>query len=84
MHAAYIKKAVSAFMVQACILLKTPSDGISLFSYLVEHTYLSAFYKTIIIVMIKKTVVIVVILFECVVCYHVACSPWDHHIDSSV
>ena len=25
-----------------------------------------------------------VILFECVVCYYVACSPWDHHSDSSV
>ena len=25
-----------------------------------------------------------VILFEGVVCYYVACSPWDHHSDSSV
>ena len=30
-------------MVQACILLKTPSDDVSLCLYLVEHTYLSAF-----------------------------------------
>ena len=29
-------------------------DSISLCSYLVEHIYLSAFYKTIIIVIIKK------------------------------
>ena len=43
------------------------TDNISLCSYLVEHTYLSAFYNTIIIVMIKKAVVIMVILFECVV-----------------
>ena len=32
----------------------------------------------------QKTVVLMVILFECVVCYYVACSPWDHHSDSSV
>ena len=30
------------------------TDDVSLCSYLAEHTYLSAFYKTIIIVMIKK------------------------------
>ena len=42
------------------------TNNVSLCSYLVEHTYLSAFYKTIIMVMIK-TVVILVILFECVV-----------------
>ena len=85
-HACRIKKIMHTntnpvFMVEGCILLKPPSDEISLFSYLVEHTYL---YKTIIIVMIKKTVVIMVILFECVVCYYVACSPWYHHSDSSV
>ena len=79
MCAAYIKKAVSVvsriytntnpvFMGQACILLKPPSDDISLCLYLVEHNYLSAFYKTIIIVMIKKQyVVLMVLLFECVV-----------------
>ena len=36
------------------------TDDVSFCSYLVEHTYLSAFYKTIIIV-------ILVILFVCVV-----------------
>ena len=30
------------------------TDDVSLCSYLVERTYLSAFYKTVIIVMIKK------------------------------
>ena len=51
------------------------TDDVSLCSYLVERTYLSALYKTIIIVMIKKnsnilmikTVVMLVIGFECVV-----------------
>ena len=55
------------------------TDDISLCSYLVEYTYLSAFYKIIIILIIKKTVIIMVIVFECVVCCYVACSPWHHH-----
>ena len=58
-------------LYQACfhgtsLHLTELTDDVSLCSYLVEYTYLSAFYKTIIIVMIK-TVVIMVILFECVV-----------------
>ena len=35
----------------------------------------------------QKPVAILVILFECVVCYYVACageSPWDDHSDCSV
>ena len=48
-----------AYKYQACfhgtnLHLTELTDDISLCSYLVEHTYLSAFYKTIIIVMIKK------------------------------
>ena len=48
-----------AYKYQACfhgtsLHLTELTDNISLCSYLVEHTYLSAFYKTIIIVMIKK------------------------------
>ena len=62
-----------AYKYQACfhgtsLHLTELTDNVSLCSYLVEHTYLSAFYKTIIIVMIKKKyVVILVTLFECVV-----------------
>ena len=74
-----------AYKYQACfhgtsLHLTELTDDISLCSYLVEHTYLSALYKTNIIVMIKKTVVIIlmiktviktvvilVILFECAV-----------------
>ena len=59
------------------------SDDVSLCAYLVEHTYLSALYKTLIIVMIKNSSNIGDTLFECVVCYYVACSLWDHHNDSS-
>ena len=43
-------------------------DDISLCSSSVEHTYLSAFYKTIIIVMIKKAVVIMVIVCCLILC----------------
>ena len=65
-------------LYQACfhgtsVHLTELTDDVSLCSYLVQHTYLSAFYKTILIVMnssnilMIKTVVIMVILFECVV-----------------
>ena len=48
-----------AYKYQACfhgtsLHLTELTDDVSLCSYLVERTYLSAFYKTIIIVMIKK------------------------------
>ena len=60
------------------------TDDISLCSYLIEHIYLSAFYKKNHNCDDQKAVVIMVIVFECIVCYYVACSPWDHHSDSSV
>ena len=74
MCATYYKKS-SLYKYQPCFhgtslhLTETSqlTDDVSLCSHLVEHTYVSAFYKTIIIVMIKKAVVIMVIVFECVV-----------------
>ena len=70
-----IRKAVYTYKYQNCFhgtslhLTETSqlTDDVSLCSYLVERTYLSAFYKTVIIVMIKKAVVIMEIVFECVV-----------------
>ena len=69
----HIKKAVSIVsriqIYQACfhgtsLHLTGLIDDISLCSYLVEHTYPSAFYNN---CDDQKTVVILVILFECVV-----------------
>ena len=57
------------------------TDDISLRSYLVEH-YLSI--QTIIIVMIKKKSSNIGDTVKCAVCHYVACSPWDHHSDSSL
>ena len=59
-------------------------DDVSLCAYLVKHIYLPAFYKTIIIAIIKNSSNIGDTVFECVVWYYVACSPWDHCSDSSV
>ena len=90
MCAAYIKKAIS---ILSCIQIPTPFSwykpafywNLPVMTFHCVHTYLIiCFLQNNHNCDDQKTVVIMVILFECVVCYYVACSPWDHHSDSSV